>query len=403
MYSRSDYYEGETYLGDLTDYNHVFEFSKDNCDLWGTTRYYVKGEAKQFLVMVYIDNEYKGEYAFNKADRLTFGEILATFGDYPYNKFDWMFYGNDGYADENTVITSRFEAHGTNNSPRFTLYVNTYTSYTIYHEEDMTLAEVLDVIYAKYGVLINYSDYIWDYGMQLDDIVATQGNWCEIAARTLSSVEVCYFTDGYPVWFEDGDNGRTYSRGDEFVTPTEFMTDTYYDIVVPTGRWIYRGTKMNPCEKVIKTVDDLFALQLENVELYAEFVIDYQRLYGTYVTYNNYVITINENGLTYVNGSESFVELQNAIYEVFFTYQVWIESEGRFIDGMYLQEGYKVTDGEVIIFAGDAGLYYRFDDLESFNAMFDTDEYLRIAEIRNAEGEVVENISTGVYFVDLTY
>ena len=397
VYLISENYE-ENCLGAVTDYNYVFEFDRSTCDYWGCSRYRLKGETKQFVATLYIDGEWIGEEVFNKADKLTFGQILAHFGDYNYGDYVWSCYG-DGYdVYEDSVITNTIEAWGYDNRPRFTLYVEG-TDYIVFHTEDMTLAEVIEAVNAEYGVSINYDDYIWDYGTQLEDTVVTEGNWGEISARTLSSVEVWYYTDYSPAWFEDGSSNRIYSRGDEFAIPTQMDTSMYYDIVVPTGRWIYRGTESNPCEIAIKTVDDLFALQLEYVELYAELVIDYERLYGTYVTENNYVIIINENGLTYINGNESFTELKNAVYEVFFTSQLWIESEGRFIDGLYLQEHYKIKDDQVVIFAGNNFYCDRYDDVASFEAMIG--EYVRIVSITNAEGEAVEGITSGVYFVTL--
>lgn len=386
------------YVCDITSYDQIFEFDPQNCDDWATTRYSIKGEPTHFSVLLYIDGEWIGEQIFPVDGGLTFGQILSEFGNYSYNDYTWTFYGVDEVY-ENTVITARLEANGTDMRPRFTLYVNN-EEYVIRHTRSMTLAEVIEAVNAEYGTSIVYDDYMWG-GHTPDEIVANEGYWGEVSGRTLTAVKVCFYGAIGPVSFEDGSNNRTYERGDEWITPTEFHgTEMYYGVVEFTGKWVYRTNAGEGLEVSVESVEDLFALQSEEVELTAEFEVNYQRLYGTYVTDSNYVVIINENGLTYINGNENFVESRDASYEVFYTSSLWIEFDGgRYLDGMCLQEYFKVDEGETVIFAGNSFSYNRYDSIEDFENS--TGVYVQISNIQTAEGETVPVIGTGVYFVTL--
>ena len=381
----------------VTDYAHVFEFDVNNHNEWGRTDYRLVGESKYFAVILYVDGDWIGEKAISKDEKLTFGEILAQFGDYDYDKYDWNFYGGTHYGKDD-VVTEMVEAYATDNSPRFFLYVDG-EQYEIRHTKSLSLQEVIDEVNALYGVSISYDDYMWG-GYGADEIVANEGSWGEVYGHTLKEIYVTFYSVAGPASFEDGTSERYFQRDSEWVTPTEFHgNEQYYDLVNFTGNWTF--TANNESDKIyVSSVDDLFALQRESVELVAEFEVDYERLYGTYVTDMDYVVVINEKGLTYINGRENFTESTCAPYEVFYSSRLWIEfDDGRFLDGMYLQECYKVGEDDLIIFAGSWLEYYRYDSVESFEQSLG--EYQKIASIQTAEGEIVSTIEKGVYFVTL--
>ncbi len=384
----------------LTDYNFVLEFNKNNCDYWGMTKYHLEGESKYFSVLLYIDDEWIGEQTFAKAEGLTFGQILATFGDYKYGDYTWNFYGDSSYLEENTVITSRIEASGYDNRPRFTLYVDNDV-YVIYHTKDMTLGEIIDAVNAEYGVSINYDDYIWDYDTTLEYIVASEGYWGELRANTLTYVEVYFYAGTMPAWFEDGKTSScTYQIDDEWITPTRFETYEYNGLAKHTGRWVYFSKETEEGEEIIiSSLEELFALKEYAVELHAEFELDYNVLNGTYFVDTERLVVIENDHIIVYNAYHN-TEAYNGEYTVDYNWRIEFLIEGVYLDSGMLNEYTKIDKDEVCIITREPwGSMNSYDSIELY--IESTSSY-DVVSITTITGEKVEEITLGnVYVVEL--
>lgn len=389
---------------EVTDRNYLLKFNPTFAEEHGysmITQYSLYGESKNFKVILYIDDEYIGEKTFEKAKNYTFGQIVEEYG-YSYSAYDWTFYG-DWYG-ENDLVNKRIEVYGRDNRPTATIYVGGQ-SYVIYHTETITLAQLLSLVNEEYGVEIKYEDYLWNYGE--NDIVAEVGYSGSASGRTLTSVTVYFCSEYGPIdgsinW-ETGESNYKFTADSVWEYPTDgFILDMAYGLMDFVGKWEYRPDGDSEGEIIpVNSVEELFALRKEEVYLNAVFEPNYEKLSGTYCIVDGYsrVYTIDNDSITYieVNGKNESItcgytlKLEAGMFR--------LETEyGMIIDGMYLQEGYKMTQDKFYAF-----IIYPWGTVEYYDTMdyyFSQVENYNIVSITDYNGNVCETIEMGgIYFV----
>jgi hypothetical protein len=165
-----------------------------------------------------------------------------------------------------------------------------------------------------------------------------------------------------------------------------------------TGTWIYRG---KDGEVKIDNVNDLFALNKEQVVLWAVCELDYQALIGTYVVeYGDRIIIIGEgNTITYKTKWGDYAEGTFEVVPYSMCFALNILDFGYTIEAMWLQDYYKLREDQVYIFTSrieGSELFCSIEEFEQFAQNYQT------IEIMDFYGNPQEEITLGnIYYVRL--
>ena len=386
----------------LTDYDYKFKFNSEFAVEYGyqnyRTEYSVKFTAKSFRVSLYVDSTWQGEQFFEKGNSYTLSEILSQFGDYEIDNYNWNIRTHNGeWLDSSSPIERSVEIEAYDIRPRIFLSVESQ-EYVIYHTEETTLAMLLELVKGEYGVEIKYEDYCWDY--ELDGVVASSQETIYVYARILTQVKVLFYSE-YG-WVENsydeyGNMGTIYQKDSEWSYPTVDL-GSCYGLMLFDGKWEYRSEIMT---KTVTSVQDLFAIGKEEIELWAVCELDYERLMGTYFVEDRKVIVIGENNsITYndpwdIEFTSTFNVVQNGM-----SFALEVSDWGYTIDAMWLQDYYKVSQDAFISLVLDP-----FGNWNTFTSYADYLSYVEsfeVSEIKNVYGEYLEEVGqSGIYFVYL--
>ena len=364
-------------------------------DFW-YSEYTIILTATTFRVSVSIDDQYLGERILQKGD-YTLGQILSQFGEYKVADYNWNINTFNGeWVDPNGIINKGVSIYGYDARPRVIVEVQG-TQYVIYHTHALTLQDIFDEVKAVYGVEFKYDDYAWNYS--LGGIVANVGEVVHVQGRVLTSVRVTFFCDYGWVSSDLDENGKSkhvYERDTEWYYP-EIDLSGCYGIMHHTGVWEFRGEAET---RYIYGVEDLFAIGKEEIELWAVVEADENQLIGTYkIDYNNAILVIGENNSAIYRDEYYIYTTTYKIVPNYHGFYVQLSGVDQLIEGMFLQDGYRVHEDEIVIFVNTPYGDYRFEDMSGFNDLQST---LVVDYICNISNERVDEMIYGnVYYVTM--
>ena len=364
------------------------------------TYYTLYAVTNEFCIDVTVDGISLDRILVNKKDGLTIAEILAQNG-IEYDIYAW--YCNDAHYNyieisADYVPTTYIRVEGTDTRPYFDVSLDG-ESYRIRHTSSLTLSEVITLLNEEYGKSISFESYLWYASINYNLVaisdpsttVVEEGNWGSVTAKTLSTVNVMFFTDFGPLGYYDY---VPFNKDSAWETPVidEGILGYTQGIIKFTGVYEYRD---NGAIYDVNSIEDLFALKKEYVELYAKFEIDTDRLYGVYVN-DSEVIVINEDSMVvyvpdYISPAYS--------YTIQMSGMISIQTENG--NNYYLDrfsEANKMQDGEFcVIFFDPYGSSYICRTLEEYETKlsFTTFDYAT-----DIYGNSVDNVGTsGLYVV----
>ena len=361
------------------------------------TDYTVILTSATFRVSLTLDDSYIGEMSIQK-DEYTLAQILDMFGEYKVEDYNWTINAFNGeWVDAYGVISRGVTIYGYDARPRVVVNVEG-SQYVIHHTRELTLQDVFDEVKAVYGVEFKYDDFAWNYS--LNATVAYPGEMSYVYGKILTSVRVTFYCDYgwvYNEWDEYGQSVYVYERDSEWYYP-EIDLSGCYNIMCFTGVWEYRG-EGETC--FVTSVGDLFEIGRENIELYAVVEVDESQLMGTYkLDYNDAVIVVGEGNSVY------YRDIHGNSYTT--TYQIipWagsiameLELTGLVIEGIFLQDWYKILEDRMFIFVTTPYGQYVFNSPEEYA---DFAQYYVVTEAYNIYNEdinVAEMSWGNVYYI----
>lgn len=315
-----------------------------------------------FIFDLSVDGQTYESKTFSKSDNLTFREILMSYG-INYDDYEWSCMNDGGIILSADYIPSDYiNAYGYNIRPRLEVRLNN-SYYYIYHEYDLTLGDAIDMLNNKYGLGLVFEEYMWyiddpnDWYNKtiavndLGTVIANMGMTSSLDVKLYNKISVSFGSDFGPIT-DDGMCEVVFTKGDKWQAPTirEGLAHQTYDIIYFTGEFEYRvyDDYYNVIETItITSLDDLFALRLERVDLYAKYEIDYARLCGTYVTDQDIYKLEGNTIYVYRNGEGKVMPAMTYSVKVEGSWITIVDEYGYYItDGMHLQEGFKVNDSD---------------------------------------------------------
>ena len=401
----------------LDNFDHTLYFNSDYVDYnYGATVYRLDMKWNVFCVDLTVDDQYYGNLQFKKSDNLTARQIVESFGVYvDYENYEWMInLMGAGYSDLDMVITEDANIYAYDMRPYIELNVDG-VSYKYNHNADLTLAQTIEIINSTYGTSFTFDGYIW-YGYSNDfwrDVQITDPNFIVVGtgfSRTVTgkshnTVNV-YFTTDLGHLSEDGMmDGVIFNKGGEWYTPEipPYIAEMTRGVIFFTGAYEYRvyntsdWTVAERCD--INSIEDLFALNLTEVTLYAKYEIDYTKLCGTYVRHGEIIFVTEDTISTYYSWSNSFSEPKH--YTVTLSAgMINLTADDRSFDYNFdylTNETSKIEDG-----AFGAVLWHDNGYIEMY---LNYDEYLmalevyQINRVTDKDGNDTEVSASGLYYI----
>ena len=370
-----------------------------------------------FFVSLVIDDYDYGQLPFHKSDNMTVRDILNVFGvNVDYGSYDWSFFG--GYGNDvngfDSVVYEDLSIYAHDNRPYLELSVDG-TSYKINHTETLTLTDALDIVNATYGTSFSFDGYIW-YAYsnsswrqeRVEDpylVVVEAGYSATVSGKTLNSVVVYFNTDFGPINEDGMMEGVTFGKNDEWRTPElgAYIIEMTRGAITFTGEYEYRIYDKSDWSIVarydVNSIDELFALNLEEVSLYAKYEINYDKICGTYVRHDE-IIFVTENTIaTYYRWNNTFTEAKT--YTVTFSaYMVNLTADdGTFsynLDSLTF-EAQKIEDGAFCALVFHADFTEMYLNYEDYLMLL---EYNKVDAITDKDGNALDNVGeSGLYFV----
>ena len=392
------------------DYDYV-----DYC--YNATVYKLDMKWDVFFVSLVIDDCDYGQLTFHKSANMTVKDILYAFGvSVDFGSYDWSFFG--GYGNDvngfDSVVYEDLSIYAHDNRPYLELSVDG-TSYKINHTEALTLTDALDLVNSTYGTSFSFDGYIW-YAYsnsswrqeRVEDpylVVVDAGYSATVSGKTLNSVVVYFNTDFGPINEDGMMEGVTFGKNDKWLTPElgAHIVEMTRGAITFTGEYEYRIYDKSDWSIVarydVNSIDELFALNLEEVSLYAKYEINYDKICGTYVRHDE-IIFVTENTIaTYYRWNNTFTEAKT--YTVTFSaYMVNLTAEdGTFSYNLdYLTfEAQKIEDGAFCALVFHADFTEMYLNYEDYLMLL---EYNKVDAITDKDGNALANVGeSGLYFV----
>ena len=403
----------------LYDFDLLLPFNPDYVDYnYGATLYKIDMKFNVFFVNLVIDDQDYGSQKFYKTDNITVRDILFSFGFYDDTKnYQWMInLPGSGYSDLDMVITEDAYIYAYDSRPYIELNVDG-VSYKYNHNETLTLAQAIEIINSIHGTSLTFEGYIW-YGysndhwrdVQITDpdfIVVESGYSRTVTAKSHNTVNVYFTTDLAPLTEDGMMEGILFTKGGEWHTPEipSFILEMTRGYITFTGEFEYRVYDTKSWEIIerrdINSIEELLALNLTEVTLYAKYVVNYEIFCGTYVKSDEIVI-ITENGISsYYRWSDTWNEERSYHIECS-AYMITLRGDGFGYSADYLMYEYsRIEDGAFCALvrheAGYIEMYLSYDEylmiLENYqvNRITDKDGY-----------ELAEVGASGLYYLEVS-
>ena len=411
------YPDGTVYT--LENLDLVLTFNQDFIDpTYGATVYRVDMKLNIFIADLVIDDVSYGNKEFRKTDNLTVRDIINSFGiAIDFEIYDWMFTCHGTYVEGlDDVVTEDIYITAYDRRPYIELSVDG-VSYKYNHNETLTLADAISIINNIHGTSFTFDGYIW-YGysndswkdVQITDplfVVVESGYSRTVTAKTHDSVNVYFETDFGPLG-EDGmmPSATVFKKDSVWSTPemTPYILEMAKGVIVFTGEYEYRTYNKSNWEIIerhdINSIEELFALNLEEVALYAKYEVNYEKLCGTYVKHDQIVFITESTITTFDKWNNAFSMEQHYNIELS-AYMISLVADDRSFSYSYdyFSEYSKIEDGAfgAVVYNTTAGfveIYRTYDEylmyIEGSNVDSVTDRY------GNDLGAVGD---TGLYFV----
>jgi hypothetical protein len=408
------------YVTDLETLDMILTFMPEHVSSEnGASVYKLYRKWNVFIVNLTIDDVTYEPQKFYRSDSLTVIDILAAFGIYDgFENYDWMFhsYGNEDVHSLYDYVYTDLSIYAYNNRPYVELIVDG-VSYKAYHTTTLTLADAIILINETHGTSITFEDYIW-YAYSNESyrtervtdpysfILVEPGYSRDATAKTLTEVEVYFVTDFGPINDEIGMESVTFKKGDAWWTPQpdKYVIEMTGGYVTFTGGFEYRvEEKFDKWEIVerrdINSIDDLFAINLETVTLYAKYEVNYEKICGTYANYGSILVITESTISSFYRDNGYFGEAKPYRIEII-AGQVCLNAEDNsfaYYTSM-LNEYVKIEDGGFCAVVhtpmGYVEMFSSFDDYLSFV------EWMNVDSITDKDGNPLGTIGeSGLYFV----
>ena len=367
-----------------------------------------------FIFELTVDGEYFETRTFSKSDGYTLSEILALYG-VDYDSYEWFCMSDGGIQlTADYVPTGYIRVEGYDTRPSVSVYLDNKT-YKLHHQTDLTLGEAIDLFNETYGQKLTFGEYLWYiphpniYNKMiavesLDTIVAKAGEWTEISVVTFNMVKVYFESDMGPVT-EGGINEMyPFLRDYEWFAPEvgSHMVDMTHGIVTFTGEYEYRvyDEYRNLIETIdINSTEELFALHKDSVVLYAKYVVNYEKICGTYII-GGEIIVITEDTITSYsswNNYSGYGGKYNIILD--FSYIHYRAEDGSFdYPADYFYEDTRIDEDDFyIVVFNPNGWTDAYDSYESYIGVL---ENYQVDYVTDANGNLLSGMGqSGLYFV----
>ena len=267
-----------------------------------------------FWVNLQIDDYCYEAKKFYKSESLTVKDILTAFGfSGEYENYNWMFnsYGGEYIDSLDSNVYSDLSIEAYDSRPYVELVVDG-VRYKAYHTTTLTLADAISLINETHGTSITFEDYIW-YAYSNDTyrtervydpytyILVEPGYTREATAKTLTQVEVYFTTDFGSINDEIGMQSIIIYKDGTWNAPeiAPYVLEMAGGFVTFTGGFEYRvEEKWEIVARYdVNSIEELFALNLETVTLYAKCEPNYDKICGTYVNYSA-ILVITESTIS---------------------------------------------------------------------------------------------------------
>ena len=348
--------------------------------------------------------------------------ILESFGvcDDLYN-YNWMFSDYEVSIENlDSVVYRDLYITAFDNRPCIELNVDG-VSYKAYHTETLTLADAIDLINSVHGTSITFEGYIWsaysnDYyeTRRVTDpytfIVVEPGYSRTATAKTLQEVEVYFVSDFGPINDEIGIEAVTFKRGDAWWTPEigAFVIEMAGGYVTFTGGFEYRvEEKFDRWEIVerrdISSTEELFALNLESVTLYAKYEINYGKIRGTYARHGEILVITDSTISVFYRDSAHFSEPKPYKVEISANQLCLTAEDYSFsYSASYLNEYVKIEDGGfcAVIYNESAGYTDMYFDFAECSELIKYYDVISITDKDEVHFDAINEC--GLYFIRIT-
>ena len=403
----------------LYDFDLLLPFNPDYVDYnYGATVYRIDMKFNVFFVNLVIDNQDYGSQKFYKTDNITVRDILFSFGFYDDTEnYEWMInLPGSGYSDLDMVINEDAYIYAYDSRPYIELNVDG-VSYKYNHNETLTLAQAIEIINSIHGTSLTFEGYIW-YGYSNDhwrdvqitdpDFIVVESSYSRtVTAKSHNTVNVYFTTDLAPLTEDGMMEGILFTKGGEWYTPEipSFILEMTRGYITFTGEFEYRVYDTKSWEIIerrdINSIEELLALNLTEVTLYAKYEVNYEIFCGTYVKSDEIVI-ITENGISsYYRWSDTWNEERSYHIECS-AYMITLRGDGFGYSADYLMYEYsRIEDGAFCALvrheAGYVEMYLSYDEylmiLENYqvNRITDKDGY-----------ELAEVGASGLYYLEVS-
>lgn len=387
-------------------YDPDYSVSEYNCR---ATVYKVVVNSPYFTLKIEVDGNYKTIQLENN-NELTLAEILESYLGLDYSNYGWNCMSDGSISLSADYVPKKvMEISGYDIRPHLTLRID-HVEYKIHHTGALSLNDAIDLVNEKYGTEFTYAGYTWyvykiyreEYITDPSTIVINEGETDSVSARSINEITV-YFNSDLGFVDENGYTGTVFTKDGEWSAPTvgSHITDMAMGIITFTGEFEYRiyDDNGNVVERrIISSIDDLLAIGLEEVTLYAEYEINYESICGTYVVAGE-MFVITESTITLYSSSNNYIGEPKS-YHVEVNYGIYYTNEDRdfHYNADYFGEYNRVDDDDLCIVLlrpdGYADLYGSYDYYLEVISNYNVDSVTDING--NYLGSVGE---TGVYIV----
>ena len=387
-------------------YDPDYSLSEYNCR---ATVYKVVVSSPYFTLKIEVDGNYKTIQLENN-NELTLAEILESYLGLDYSGYEWNCMSDGSISLSADYVPKKvMEISGYDIRPHLTLRID-HVEYKIHHTGALSLNDAIDLVNEKYGTEFTYAGYTWyvykiyreEYITDPSAIIINEGETDSVSARSINEITV-YFNSDLGFVDENGYTGTVFTKDGEWSAPAvgSHITDMTMGIITFTGEFEYRiyDDNWNVVERrTISSIDDLLAIGLEEVTLYAKYEINYESICGTYVV-SSEIFVITESTITSYSSSNNYIGEPES-YHVEVSYGIYYTNEDKdfYYPADYFGEYNKVDgDGLCIVLLrpdGYADLYDSYDYYLEVISNYNVDSVTDING--NYLGVVGE---TGVYIV----